>query len=110
MTITNPLDLPEIREALAPFLTSDDLTRCVRVCKAWHSSLVPFLWGSIEVGTDQSTQPSLSFLQQHCGSIKRLIYYGKVPTDHYSVHYPALRTLHLLGPTPGNAAESDSCL
>ncbi|KAK3810307.1 MAG: hypothetical protein J3Q66DRAFT_352737 [Benniella sp.] len=96
MAITSPLVLPEIRESLAPFLTSDDLARCVRVCKAWHASFLPFLWGSIEVSADKGSQPSLDFMQQHCDSIRRLIYHGKVPMDHIPLVYPVLRTLHLL--------------
>jgi len=93
----SPLVLPEIRESLAPFLTSDDLARCVRVCKAWHASFLPFLWGSIEVNADKKdSQPSLDFLQQHCDSIRRLVYHGKVPKDHIPLYYPVLRTLHLL--------------
>lgn len=94
--IINPLDLPEVREALAPFLSTDDITRCVRVCKTWHLSFFPFLGASFEIPSDQDNQQSLSYLQQHRDFVKRLIYHGKVPTDHKNTRFPALRILHLL--------------
>jgi hypothetical protein len=96
MTITNPLVLPEIREALAPFLPCNDLARCIKVCKAWHASFISFLWRAIEVNAEHDKLPSLQLLQRHCSSIESLVYHGRIPKDHLTMHYPALRTLLLL--------------
>ncbi|KAK3810306.1 MAG: hypothetical protein J3Q66DRAFT_352736 [Benniella sp.] len=99
MAITNPLALPEIREAMAPFLTSNDLTSCVRVCKDWHSSFLPFLWMSIDMHAERDKQPNLRLLKRHVRSIQRLVYQGKVPGTHLAMQFPALRILHLLSTT-----------
>jgi len=96
MTITNPLDLPEIREALILFLTTSDLARCARVCQDWYASFLPYLWSTIDIHTEQSKQPTLEALQRHKDHVRHLHYQSEVPTDHRSIHFPALETLHFL--------------
>ncbi|KAG0229008.1 hypothetical protein B0O80DRAFT_463671 [Mortierella sp. GBAus27b] len=103
----NPLDLPEIRVALAPFLTRNDLIRCVRVCTAWHASFSPILWSEIVVDADHDETPSPEFLQRHHRSIKHLTHRGEVSDDHLSIHYPGLTTLQVIS-TRYDAAANNS--
>jgi hypothetical protein len=93
MAITNPLDLPEIREALAPYLSRNDFTRCIRVCDAWRSSFYPFLWTSVDIHANMNKQPLSDELKKHRTLVRRLVYHGQILDDHLSIHYPALRTL-----------------
>ncbi|KAI8345520.1 hypothetical protein B0O80DRAFT_472900 [Mortierella sp. GBAus27b] len=95
MAITNPLDLPEIRETLAPHLPSNVLARCIRVCKAWHVSFYPFLWASVDIHAKKNKQPPSKVLKKHRTLVRRLVYNGHIPRGHLSIHYPALRTLHV---------------
>ncbi|KAK3810267.1 MAG: hypothetical protein J3Q66DRAFT_352659 [Benniella sp.] len=96
MTIRNPFDLPEIRLVLASSLTTDDLTRCVRVCKDWHASFLPYLWRKVDIHQKTSKQPTLALLQQHRHHVRHLTYQEKAPDDHRSLHFPALTTLHFV--------------
>ncbi|KAK3810276.1 MAG: hypothetical protein J3Q66DRAFT_391399 [Benniella sp.] len=95
MAIRNPLVLPEIGEALVPFLTTDDLTRCVRVCKGWHASLIPFLWKVVDVANDIAKQPQVAALRRNIDYVRHLTYQGGVPKEHAILKFPALRKLHL---------------
>ncbi|KAI8345526.1 hypothetical protein B0O80DRAFT_472921 [Mortierella sp. GBAus27b] len=93
MAITNPFDLPEIREALAPFLSRDDLTRCIRVCKAWHYSFYLFLWTSVVFRSEQNRQPPLENLSRHRTLVRHLEFHRYIPNDYCSINCPTLRTL-----------------
>lgn len=90
MAPTDPLALPEIRETLASFIPSNDLARCVRVCRAWHTSFVPFLWHSVDV---LYSTPAVQALQKHCGYVRRLSHFGYFPQAYHAIHYPGLRML-----------------
>ncbi|KAI8345527.1 hypothetical protein B0O80DRAFT_504285 [Mortierella sp. GBAus27b] len=93
MAITNPFDLPEIRETLAPYLSSDDLTRCIRACRTWHDSFYPFLWTSVEIPAEQKRQPPPEKLNMHRTMVRHLVCYEYIPVDCRSINYPGLRTL-----------------
>ncbi|KAI8354282.1 hypothetical protein B0O80DRAFT_498303 [Mortierella sp. GBAus27b] len=45
---TNPLDVEEIRELIGHYLTSGDQVRCLRACRAWYASLLPFVWRDVD--------------------------------------------------------------
>jgi len=98
MAIRNPLDLPEIREVVTTFLTTRDLARCARVCKNWHTVFLPYLWSTVDV-QPKHTQPNQETLQGYRGHVRKLIYQGKVPHDHRSLQFPALKTLHISNAT-----------
>ncbi|KAK3810271.1 MAG: hypothetical protein J3Q66DRAFT_352668, partial [Benniella sp.] len=98
MAIRKPLDLPEIREALATFLTSDDLARCVRVSKGWHTLFLPYLWSTIDIRPKcRKRPPSLEAMQRYKDHVRHLtyLYQGKSPDGYQSLQFPALTTLHM---------------
>ncbi|KAG0330577.1 hypothetical protein BGZ99_000048 [Dissophora globulifera] len=53
MTSPTPSTLPslptEVLESILPYLSQSDLTRCVRVSRAWHKSLVTYLWQTLTI-------------------------------------------------------------
>lgn len=104
MTITNPLVLPELREALAPLLTTGDLARCARVCKDWHASFLPFLWKTIDLPSEHSKHPPLESLQRHKDTVQHLVFHGEVLNRYLSTGFPALRILHLFSARPNSFA------
>ncbi|KAK3810272.1 MAG: hypothetical protein J3Q66DRAFT_352670 [Benniella sp.] len=98
MAIKNPLDLPEIRELLATFLTSDDLARCVRVSKGWHSLFLPYLWSTLDIlPRHRKRLPSLEAMQRYKDHVRHLtyLYQEKAPDGYQSLQFPALSTLHI---------------
>ncbi|KAI8605595.1 hypothetical protein EDD21DRAFT_349885 [Dissophora ornata] len=60
MNKINPLDQPEIRLLIAEHLRGVDLVRCLRVCRSWHDTFLPFVWEKVSVGKVNWTQPSPS--------------------------------------------------
>ncbi|KAG0235863.1 hypothetical protein B0O80DRAFT_472927 [Mortierella sp. GBAus27b] len=100
MAIADLLILPAIREALAPSLTTHDRQQCVQVCRAWHTWFAPFLWRSITIDACSPSLPSTESLLRYRHSIECLAYHGRVPEDHLSIHYPALKKLHILSTQP----------
>ncbi|KAF9371394.1 hypothetical protein CPC16_003090 [Podila verticillata] len=53
MTSSTPLTLPdlptEVLESILPYLFQRDLAPCVRVSRAWHKTLVPYLWRTLAI-------------------------------------------------------------
>ncbi|KAG0049625.1 hypothetical protein BGZ83_005550 [Gryganskiella cystojenkinii] len=56
--MVSPVDLPEIRLYMAEFLPREDLVSCVRVCRRWHSSFLPFLWHTINLEPGWQESPT----------------------------------------------------
>ncbi|KAF9097972.1 hypothetical protein BGX27_000882 [Mortierella sp. AM989] len=49
MSLISIFDIPEIIESIASQLNSDELTRCIRVCKSWYQEFIPYLWRDVSV-------------------------------------------------------------
>lgn len=52
-------NIPELVEALAPFLPQDDLSRCCRVSSLWYRVFNPYIWHTI----DDREEPWQSILE-----------------------------------------------
>ncbi|GAM86285.1 hypothetical protein ANO11243_042970 [Dothideomycetidae sp. 11243] len=46
---------------IAPFLDRRDLLRAVRVCRSWHTSFTPYLWGNPAALFDQLSEEARAF-------------------------------------------------
>ncbi|KAG0342577.1 hypothetical protein BG005_002653 [Podila minutissima] len=53
MSSLTPVTLPslptEVLEIILPHLSQPDLTKCVRVSRAWNKALVPYLWRTLAI-------------------------------------------------------------
>lgn len=67
----HPLDIPEIRDHLAQFLSSHTITVCARVSRDWHRSFHFRLWTSVKV-VRGGLRPSVSEAKQHASFIRKL--------------------------------------
>ncbi|KAG0220292.1 hypothetical protein BGX33_003552 [Mortierella sp. NVP41] len=70
----NPLDLPEIRNLLGPYLSFAALYSCVLVNKDWQDTFTPYLWASFTFGPLESKAepPSETTIQNYGHLIKEL--------------------------------------
>ncbi|KAG0015740.1 hypothetical protein BGZ80_009660 [Entomortierella chlamydospora] len=50
MSRSDPIHLPEITALIAKHLDRQDLTRCLRVCKAWFNSFLILAWSACGSG------------------------------------------------------------
>ncbi|KAK3841441.1 MAG: hypothetical protein J3R72DRAFT_445489 [Linnemannia gamsii] len=80
----DPLDLPEIRALLGPFLTLDSLYSCVLVNWEWHDTFTPFLWTTFYFGRETHNTtlqpPSEASIQQYAHFIQRMVVRSLSPT------------------------------
>ncbi|KAF9088408.1 hypothetical protein BGX29_000289 [Mortierella sp. GBA35] len=76
--------MPEVIIDIGSHLDLPSLTRCIRVCRAWHHLLEPLLWHTFEYPTSSHkyhwdkhetsrTQPTLDQFQKQAHRIQRLI-------------------------------------
>lgn len=56
-----PLDLPEIKNHLAKFLSTKDIVACLRVSRSWHNSFAPCIWDSVATGLSPPSPSRVSF-------------------------------------------------
>ncbi|KAG0270540.1 hypothetical protein BGZ96_006285, partial [Linnemannia gamsii] len=52
----NPLDLPEIRAAVARYLDRNDLVTCLRVFRDWFKDFVRPVWHTIDLNMDKGSK------------------------------------------------------
>ncbi|KAF9121215.1 hypothetical protein BGW39_010762 [Mortierella sp. 14UC] len=80
----DPLDLPEIRASLGPFLALDSLYSCVLVNKDWRDTFTPLLWSTFYFDPEKynnTLQPPLEAnIQQYACYIQNLVVCSLTPT------------------------------
>ncbi|KAF9089937.1 hypothetical protein BGX23_006361 [Mortierella sp. AD031] len=66
-------EIPELVALVAPYLTPQDLTHCVRVSKEWHARYIPFLWRRVSptAGLPEPEDLYLSKMPFRCWSLFR---------------------------------------
>ncbi|KAG0047452.1 hypothetical protein BGZ83_007511 [Gryganskiella cystojenkinii] len=83
--LDNALDLVEIRLNIGAFLSLQDLTVCIRVCKAWQSTFEILIWKDLTVGLDTTFYPYLlqpqHFSELHLSLREPDAYDGIIDTD-----------------------------
>ncbi|KAG0223848.1 hypothetical protein BGX31_008298 [Mortierella sp. GBA43] len=94
MANINPLDMPEIRNLVRRFLTRTDLVCCLRVCKAWRSSYLPFVW-SIASIQQEGPNPTIESLNHYREFVKGLSYDVVVGSECMSIEFPILKRLEV---------------
>ncbi|KAF9915539.1 hypothetical protein BX616_005936 [Lobosporangium transversale] len=83
-TPLSPLDLDEIRTCIGSFLSPGDISRCIRVSKAWHASFSRLLWYHIILhGVRNHKLPSLDQLQAHASLIRTIEFKGHILNDYF---------------------------
>jgi len=74
------MDLPEVRGLIGRYLSLHDLTSCVRVCKDWRASFIPFIYHTFQCtenfnerySSDPSHFPSARTLEKYSRHIVAL--------------------------------------
>ncbi|KAG0296569.1 hypothetical protein BGZ98_000927 [Dissophora globulifera] len=95
----NPLELPEITEIIAGYLSN--LVPCLTVCKAWRSLYLPYYWREVTAGTQRHRSTDHTPLFElarygHYGKFVRVLtVYNDVGLINQSLDYPNLRKLSL---------------
>lgn len=95
MTITNPLELPEIRIAVGRSLTRRDLVQCLQVCKDWYTSFMPLVWSTTIVSHKQPC-PTAQDFSRHCHLIRDLTYSTGSWQEYQSSHCSNLTALTII--------------
>ncbi|ORY95965.1 hypothetical protein BCR41DRAFT_365052 [Lobosporangium transversale] len=75
----NPFDLPEIVSRVGEFLSRDDIISCLRISKAFHSTLVKRLWKTISL---DSKYPTGEALHNNKKYIQKLVLYSPLPEEY----------------------------
>ncbi|ORZ04333.1 hypothetical protein BCR41DRAFT_401190 [Lobosporangium transversale] len=76
--ILNPFGIPEILSLVGDYLDRSDLLHCIRVSKAFHNTLVKFIWKKIQTGS-HSKEPTFEALQNYKEHIEELVFYNIFP-------------------------------
>ncbi|GJJ78697.1 hypothetical protein EMPS_11056 [Entomortierella parvispora] len=98
MPAQHPLDLPEIRDSLARFLTRRELALCCRVSHEWRQSFEPFVWKELMINNKGPREAlyavSVDALQLHSAYVQSLIFSGVEKKPYLkSLTLPNLRKL-----------------
>lgn len=71
--MVHSLDLPEITDQIASFLSKKTLFQCLLVSHAWHRAFLPNLWKDVLLQEGDSEQPQiLDSLMQHAHFVQEL--------------------------------------
>ncbi|KAF9206150.1 hypothetical protein BGZ49_002936 [Haplosporangium sp. Z 27] len=73
--MTSPVNLPEMLFYMAPFIALEDLPACIRVCRLWNTSFIPFLWHTVSIQQDWFNNPSfppLPILEKNAHLVRNL--------------------------------------
>ncbi|KAF9082512.1 hypothetical protein BGX23_012389 [Mortierella sp. AD031] len=106
--------MPELILVIGSHLNYLDLTRCIRVCRAWHLLLEPLLWRAFEYPTSaprlrlgkhgaSRTQPTLDQFRAMAHRIQRFICHREPPPHYIPTLIPTCRQLdqlHVFFTTP----------
>lgn len=99
MTSSTPLTLPdlptEVLESILPHLSQPDLAPCVRVSRAWHKTLVPYLWRTLAIRSNAQrmkfdTDEAQKALRRHACHVRDL---HIVLKEHYNEFLPSQQIL-----------------
>ncbi|KAG0245159.1 hypothetical protein BGX31_007738 [Mortierella sp. GBA43] len=71
------MELPEIRAAVASFLTKPDLCVAARVCKSWQASFAPVLYSTVDLSSKNKKNPSKDAIIRSAAFIQE-IYMGTI--------------------------------
>ncbi|KAF9348967.1 hypothetical protein BGX26_012683, partial [Mortierella sp. AD094] len=108
MSALIPLKIPEILSLVANHLERRQVVTCLRVCKAWHKSLLPIVWHSVilkgQDGVHNMKDPSEISLHRHRQFIFRLESY--LSFMNLDTTFPNLHTLVLALVYRGSQLES----
>ncbi|KAG0007015.1 hypothetical protein BGZ80_005061 [Entomortierella chlamydospora] len=93
--ITLP-DLPiEIFESILERVSQPDLASCVRVSRAWHKALIPYLWRTLAIGSNEQRRKfdadeAQKALRKYASLVRDL---HVILKKHYDQFLPAQQTL-----------------
>lgn len=91
-------DIPEIRDHLAQFLDTRQLSSAILVCRDWHATFLPFLYRSTSVNATSNKNPTLETIRKYAHLIQALRICGFTDSlEYYTVPCRNLLTLTLDG-------------
>ncbi|KAF9923180.1 hypothetical protein BGZ65_009070 [Modicella reniformis] len=68
-----PISVPELCGLIVESLDRKDLVRCVRVCKLWNATFLPFIWRSIKAG-ENDWPLDLWALEKHRHHVQEVLF------------------------------------
>ncbi|KAF9085982.1 hypothetical protein BGX23_009228 [Mortierella sp. AD031] len=91
------LDLPEeIRPLIAKLLGPKTIFSCIRVCRSFYSSFIPFLWADFVVKPKRCHAIAAAYLWANAHWIESLAYTSMLTEEeYYTIAFPRLRTMTL---------------
>ncbi|KAI8348085.1 hypothetical protein B0O80DRAFT_502217 [Mortierella sp. GBAus27b] len=92
----SPFEIPEIRTSIGRLLAFTDLIRCMQVCRAWHTSFLPFIWSTVSL-RNTDARPSVEALGGHNELVKDLVYNDGIWRLYNSIHFHNLTSLTIIG-------------
>ena len=99
MPSPNPLDIPEILDCVAQFVSEESRPTCSRVSRAWYHAFSPCIWQDIKLDYDRSDLPKAVHRYSH---FIRTLTIDCVPTKEYN----ALQCSHLRSLKVGDPRKS----
>ncbi|KAF8977976.1 hypothetical protein BGZ46_006973 [Entomortierella lignicola] len=103
MSINSLVNLPETRYQVSISLRLQDFVRCIRVCKSWYESFLPYIWGELTI-----QHPLPTNIHLHYQLINTLVL--EILPESFYIQYPNLRILrigHQWGPYKLSRPEGD---
>ncbi|KAF8976308.1 hypothetical protein BGZ46_008368 [Entomortierella lignicola] len=91
-TIINPLELPEIRHALAKFLDRYDILKCILVSKSWYATFNPYIWSTINLYWNK-IDPDVLSRNRHF--VKDICFIHDISDQQKQIHFPNIQSLHI---------------
>ncbi|KAF9147029.1 hypothetical protein BG015_011386 [Linnemannia schmuckeri] len=94
--MTTILDLPdEIYPLIGKHLSSKSIYSCIRVCRSFYSTFIPYLWSNPTVQPYEGRTIDAIFLRSNAHRIKSIVYSPNLTEDYYAITFPRLHTLRL---------------
>ncbi|KAK3812574.1 MAG: hypothetical protein JOS17DRAFT_779545 [Linnemannia elongata] len=92
--MTTILDLPdEIHLLVGEQLSSKDLYSCIRVCRSFYTTYIPYLWSDIYVKEYKGKPIGVDQLRANSHRVETINYSSTLTDDYYTIVYPRLRTI-----------------
>ncbi|GJJ67966.1 hypothetical protein EMPS_00312 [Entomortierella parvispora] len=92
------LELPELRDLIGRYLSTQDLVHCMGTCHAWLHTFEPLLWSGLKL-YDSRSYASADALQSHAPLISSLSFTGRFPDEYFEVKCSNLQSFSYCGST-----------
>ncbi|KAF9087865.1 hypothetical protein BGX29_000563, partial [Mortierella sp. GBA35] len=94
--MTTFLDLPEeIYQLIAELLGPKAIYSCIRVCRSFYSSFIPFLWNDLVVTPYQGEAIDVAAVRANAHRVDSVYYGSRLIEEYYTITFPRLRAMRL---------------